>query len=170
MHVSTIFPSEKLDAQVFVCLSVGAQVLSVYRLVWCVGRDLLLTHCMLVPSSLQKCWLHRYSSVYRLVWCVGSDLLLTPLYVSAIFPSEMLDAQVLVLTAQVLFRPLGLVGTVHHPSRDVGFLVCHLPFRQVGCTHFDQKHCRIIIRTSLRNSRNSFRKMFFQSKIKYQRL
>ena len=35
---------------------------------------------------------------------------------------------------------------------------------------FDQKHCRIIIRTSLRNSRNSFREMFFQSKIKYQRL
>ena len=35
---------------------------------------------------------------------------------------------------------------------------------------FDQNHCRIIIRTSLRNSRNSFREMFLQSKIKYQRL
>ena len=26
MHVSTIFPPEKLDAQVFVCLSVGSSV------------------------------------------------------------------------------------------------------------------------------------------------
>ena len=33
---------------------------------------------------------------------------------------------------------------------------------------FDQKHCRNIIRTSLCNSRNSFGKMFFQSKNKYQ--
>ena len=28
---------------------------------------------------------------------------------------------------------------------------------------FDQKYCRIITRTSLCNSRNSFRKMFFSS-------
>ena len=35
---------------------------------------------------------------------------------------------------------------------------------------FDEKYCRIITRTSLSNSRNSFRKMFCQSKIKYQRL
>ena len=34
---------------------------------------------------------------------------------------------------------------------------------------FDQKYCRIIIRTSLSNCWNSYRKTFFQSKIKYQR-
>ena len=35
---------------------------------------------------------------------------------------------------------------------------------------FDQKYSRIITKTSLSNSKNSFREMFFQSKIKYQRL
>ena len=33
---------------------------------------------------------------------------------------------------------------------------------------FDQKHCRILIRTSLCNSGNSFRKTFFQSKLSTQ--
>ena len=49
LHVSTIFPSERLSAQVLVYLPIS----------WVERLE--------VPCSIQKCWLHRNFCVYRLV-------------------------------------------------------------------------------------------------------
>ena len=75
--------SDKLAAQVLVCLPIGW--VEVLQVLWMLDEQVHVylsvglkcwkfcwescanTHCMLVPSSRQKSWLHRYSSVYRLV-------------------------------------------------------------------------------------------------------
>ena len=72
----------------------------------------MLTHWILVPTSLQKGCLHRY------LVCVSIGLKCWKFW-----------------RGGVLFRQLGGCR-YYYPSRDVGFLVCRLPFRQVlVCLH-----------------------------------
>ena len=59
--VSAIFPSEKLAAQVLVCLFGWFEVLEVLL------GELCLHRCVGVLSSLQRSWLPRYLCTYRLV-------------------------------------------------------------------------------------------------------
>ena len=135
IYVSTIFISEMLAAQVLQCLSVGlmcwksfANTLYVSAIFPSEMLDAQVLVCLSVGLKCRKfCW----------------ESCANTLYVSTIFPSENLAAQVLGVRIDwfevlevlegVLFRQLGECR-YYYPSRDVGFLVCHVPFRRFGCT------------------------------------
>ena len=123
-----------LATQVLVCLPIGwVEVLEVLRMLDAQG--LVYLSIGLKCWKFCACWPHRYLCACLSVGLMFWESFANTLYVSAIFPSDKLAAQVLLVCLHIGWfevlevlegeRCLDRCVSDYHPFRDVGFLCAY---------------------------------------------